>query len=126
MSAADPRSLHGRRAEAWVADQLLAEGWRLLGQNLRTPHAEVDLLGVPPPGDVLVLLEVKARHPLAWGTAEEALRPVQRRRLARALEFLAARLGWSGRLRADLCWVELLGGQPASLDRLEDIELLEQ
>ncbi|MBL7008361.1 MAG: YraN family protein [Planctomycetes bacterium] len=116
----DPAS--GPRAESFVADQLRAGGWRLLARNQRTPYGEVDILAVDPQGE-LVVVEVKARHPLSWMRDEDALRPAQRRRLGRALEWLAGRRCWRGGMRVDLAAVELQGGQPAALAWFEDVEL---
>ncbi len=112
----------GSRAERFVADQLTSSGWRLLAQNQRTPYGEVDLLAVDPQGE-LVVVEVKARHPLSWMREEDALRPRQRERLGRALEWLAGRRRWRGGMRVDLAAVELSGGQPIALAWFEDVEL---
>ncbi|RMH04017.1 MAG: YraN family protein [Planctomycetota bacterium] len=115
----DPRS--GRRAEAFVARWLADTGWRLLARNLRTPYGEIDLLAVDPGGE-LVVVEVKARHPLSWLREEDALRPRQRARLGRALEWAAARRRWQGAMRVDLAAVELEGGRPRALAWFEDVE----
>jgi putative endonuclease len=117
-----PDPVAGRRAEDFVAAELAAEGWRLLARNLRTPCAEVDLLAVDPAGE-LVVVEVKARHPLSWMREEDALRPRQRARLGRALEWVARRRAWRGPVRIDLVAVDLAGGQPVSLVRFADVEV---
>ena len=115
----------GAAAEAYVAEQLLAAGWSLLARNLRTAWAELDSLWIDP-DQVLVAVEVKARHPLSWGLGEEALRPRQRRRLARALTGMAAARGWKGALRVDLASVEEVRGQVIDWELLRGIELFEQ
>ncbi|TAH38553.1 MAG: YraN family protein [Planctomycetota bacterium] len=122
----DPRAGRGRRAEAWVAEALQARGWRVLGRNLRTPLGEVDILALAADAApaALVAVEVKARHPLSWTSGEDALRPQQRRRLARALMWSAARLGWRGPLRLDLAAVEWIGDAPAGFELLEGVEVL--
>ena len=109
-------------AESHVADALELEGWQLLARNLRTPWAEVDLLAVDPRG-VLVVVEVKARHPLSWARGEEGLGWRQRGRLARAAAGCARRLRWPGDLRVDLADVELLGERPVGWRLLAGIEL---
>ena len=116
-----PDPAAGRRAEDFVAAELAAEGWRLLARNLRTPCAEVDLLAVDPAGE-LVVVEVKARHPLSWMRQEDALRPHQRARLGRALEWIARRHAWRGAVRLDLAAVDLDGGRPVALERFSDVE----
>jgi Holliday junction resolvase-like predicted endonuclease len=109
-------------AESYVADALEERGWRVVARNLRTPWGELDILGVDP-DEVLVVVEVKARHPLSWARGEEALRPRQRRRLARAIEGVALRRGWPGALRVDLAEVDLLGGRPADWRLLRGVDL---
>lgn len=116
----------GKAAEEFAAAELLRRGWLILARNKRTPYAEVDLFALPPPiGDALVLVEVKARHPLSWNQAELALGWKQRRRLARALIHEAAQLRWRNAIRADLALVELHGGRPVDMELLEGIDLLD-
>ena len=112
-------------AESLVADALRAAGWELLARNLRTPWAEVDLLAVDP-RTTLVVVEVKARHPLSWARGEQALGLRQRRRLARAAEGCARRLNWPGALRVDLADVELVAGRPSGWRLLRGVELFEE
>jgi len=109
-------------AESYVAASLEERGWQVLARNLRTCWGEVDLLTVDPDA-VLVVVEVKARHPLSWARGEEALRPRQRRRLARALEGVAMQRGWRGPLRVDLAEVDLLGDRPADWRLLRGVDL---
>lgn len=117
----DPRHLLGQRAERFVARALVRRGWRLLGRDLRTPYAQVDLCALCPEGSTFVLLEVKARHVLGdlspWGPVA----PRQLRRLERALEYLAARHAWAGSIRLDLVWVEVLGQQPVRWSHWPDL-----
>lgn len=117
-----PASLAGRRAEAYVADHLRGAGWRVLARNLRSPFGEIDLLAIDPRGE-LVVVEVKARHPLSWARDEDALRPRQRERLGRALEWAARRRAWRSDMRVDLAAVELEGDRPIGLDWFEDVEV---
>lgn len=119
-----PQPPTGAMAEAFAAGQLEARGWEILARNLRTPAGEVDILArAPGPADeVLVVVEVKARHPLAWATGEDALRPIQRARLRRALEWCARRLGWQGMLRVDVAAVECVAGEATAFQLVEGVE----
>jgi Holliday junction resolvase-like predicted endonuclease len=116
----------GQAAENFVAAQLQSCGWQILARNKRTPYAEVDMFALPPPiGSALVLVEVKARHPLSWAQHELSLGWKQRRRLARALIYEANRLRWGGEIRADLAFVELQAGLPKAWELVEGIDLLD-
>ncbi|MFM7612492.1 MAG: YraN family protein [Alphaproteobacteria bacterium] len=83
------RLLRGRRAyaaghdaEALAAAALIAEGWLILGQRLRTEAGEIDLIAERE--GLLAFIEVKARPSLA--EAAFALGPRQRTRLVAAAE----------------------------------------
>lgn len=68
------------------------KGYRILDRRLRTPAGEVDILAAD--RGVLVIVEVKRRtSPTA---ALEAVSPKQRRRLARAGEYLAGHYSHRG------------------------------
>ncbi|HEX5451417.1 MAG TPA: YraN family protein [Candidatus Limnocylindrales bacterium] len=74
----------GASAEAAVARRLRAEGWRILGRNLRVGRAEVDILAVDPgwagSGPALVAVEVRWRRRRDFGLPEET---VDRAKVAR-------------------------------------------
>ncbi len=100
----------GRRGERAARRALRRAGYRVLARNLRTPHAEVDLLCRE--GRWLVLVEVKSA--LRGGVPpHERLEGPQRRRLARALGWIARRgdaRGWA--VRVDLVAVTFDGRRP--------------
>lgn len=82
------RDRWGRRAEAWCRLALRLKGYRILACRCRTPAGEIDI--VARRGDVLVIVEVKARPTLEQARA--AVSPGQWRRLQRAAGlFVAAR-----------------------------------
>ncbi len=117
------RSL-GSAAEEHVAGLLTAGGWSVLRRNLRTPYAEVDLVARDPAG-VLVLVEVKARHPLDFCDGEDHLGLRQRRRLEAALTWLAERQAAPRGLRLDLVVVHQAGGQVLGVERFEGLAGIE-
>ena len=114
------RHLLGRQAESFAAKLLIAQGWQVLHRNWRTPYAEIGLLAQDPRG-ILVLVEVKSRHPFAQLQGENLLRPAQRKRLGRALLWLQQRQAIP--VRADLICVELIRDQPTEMTRYRDIDL---
>lgn len=63
----------GRWGENAAAHYLHTQGYVLLGQNLRTPHGEIDLLLEQ--NGVLVFVEVKTRTSGSFGHPEEAVTP---------------------------------------------------
>lgn len=78
----------GRWAEALAALWLRAKGYRIIGQGVRRPGGEIELIARR--GAVVAFVEVKARATLAQ--AADAVTPRQRRRIeAAATAFLAGR-----------------------------------
>ena len=77
----------GRVAETIAALFLMAKGYRILGQRLRTPFGEVDLAAWK--GGELVIVEVKARR--TYDAGAYAVTPNAQKRIARAAEVLAGR-----------------------------------
>jgi putative endonuclease len=93
----------GRVAEWLCLWHLRLRGWRVLARDWRCPSGEIDILARR--GGVLAVIEVKLRSDA--GSAAEALRPRQKRRIARAAEaFLLSRPDLAGLdLRFDLMLV---------------------
>ena len=94
-------------AEAAVAAALVRDGWTVLGQRLRTPAGEIDL--VAERDGLLAFIEVKRRARLA--EAAFALGPRQRARLIAAAEIvLAQNPGWGATgVRFDVVLVDAQG-----------------
>ena len=76
----------GHWAEALCICDLTLRGYRVLARRVRYPVGEIDL--VARRGRTLAVIEVKARR--FAGDAAEAVTPRQRRRIARAAEWLIA------------------------------------
>jgi len=81
------RESSGRWAEQVAAVFLMLHGHRILGRRQRTPHGEIDI--VARRRRRIVFVEVKYRRSQA--EAEDALRPKQARRVARAADYWLAR-----------------------------------
>ena len=77
----------GRRAERRAAWWLRLHGWRVLGERLRVPVGEVDL--VARRGRTVAFIEVKWRDRAA--DLDLAIDPYRLRRVAAAAEMLAPR-----------------------------------
>lgn len=75
-----PQRNTGRFAELLARTWLRLHGWRILGQRVRTPLGELDIIARR--GRQLAFVEVKQRRTLA--EASLALLPRQRQRIARA------------------------------------------
>jgi len=117
------RPQKAKLAEIYVAEQLAHLGWQIIKQDWRTPFAQIDILALDPT-DSLVVVEVKARHPLSWAQGGDAIGGKQIQRLTRALSWLLQDQHWHGRLgRVDLALVSLptVRGQPIEI--ISDIKL---
>lgn len=81
----------GRHSELIAALLLICKGYRILGRRVRTHAGEIDLIARTPRG-IVCFVEVKMRDRLR--DAQEALRPRQQARIARAAELYLAQ--WRG------------------------------
>lgn len=90
-SSADPRRVRSERlgllAEAVAAMSLRLRGYRIIGRRVRTPHGEIDVIGVR--GRRIAFIEVKYRPTLEAG--EAALEAASVDRLTNAAEHWLAR-----------------------------------
>lgn len=89
---------HGHRAETIALLLLRLKGYRVIGQRVRTPVGEIDL--VMRKGQTLVAVEVKYRQ--TQDAARLSLSQHQQGRIARALEAVAKAHGHTGPLRLDM------------------------
>ena len=71
----------GRAGEEIAARHLLAQGYAIIERNVALKVGEIDI--VARDGDVVVLVEVRARRSTAWGGALESVGPQKQRKLAR-------------------------------------------
>ena len=82
---------YGREAEEAAAEKLRANGFRILWQNLRIGALELDL--VAKKGDLVVVVEVRARGPGAFEKPLASISRTKRRTLLRGVRAL-----WKGRI----------------------------
>jgi putative endonuclease len=109
----------GRLGEALAAEALEAAGWRIVDRNWRGTGGEIDL--VARDGDSLVLVEVRARRSRRFGSAEESIGAVKRRRMAALAEQYVLDTGWPGPWRVDVVALDLAAdGSVARLDHYRD------
>jgi len=74
----------GRLGEQMAARYLQSLGYAIVETNYRTRFGEIDIVALD--GDVLVFVEVRARHGRSFGLAEESLTPRKRERLVQLSE----------------------------------------
>ncbi len=102
--ALTPTERLGRRGERAAARHLRRAGYKVLGQNLRVPMGEADILCRAPDARTIVLVEVKARvvsatrSPLQRST-ESAVDEDKRRTLRAILRHLGSRNRWARHAR---------------------------
>lgn len=108
--------MKGAWAEALAKKHLLAKGYKLLGQNQRTPFGEVDLWMRD--GEAFVVVEVKSRKDSKYGTPLEAITPTKYRRMYNSALYLLQRDDLAVRFEGVLVY-----GTPKAF-RLEHIQLV--
>lgn len=85
----------GDAAEQIVASRLAADGWRILGRNVRVGRAELDIVAIDPgPPAALVFVEVRWRRSRGFGLPEETFDHRKRGHLRRAIGRLGASGAW--------------------------------
>jgi putative endonuclease len=81
--------VRGRRAETIAAWYLRLHGWRIVGERVRNPRGEVDLIARR--GKVIAFVEVKAR--MSEANLATAIDAYRLRRVAAAAESLLPEYG---------------------------------
>ena len=76
------KQLQGNAGEDMAANLLLQKGYRILERNWRCGHLEVDILAEN--DDYLVIVEVKTRKSVAFGTPEVFVDTQKQRHIIRA------------------------------------------
>jgi putative endonuclease len=87
MKGRAEREAQGRRGEWLAAWYLRLKGWRIIGQRIRTPRGEIDLIARR--RGTVIFVEVKWRERAA--DLDQAIDPWRLRRVAAAVEAVAHR-----------------------------------
>lgn len=96
----------GKLGEEAALEYLLSKGCKLCQKNYRAERCEIDLIVWD--GDVLVFVEVKARHKSGFGTGREAVTVAKQRNVIKAATIYAIKNGLTQRfMRFDVVEVEL-------------------
>jgi putative endonuclease len=86
-----PAQRIGDAGEQLAAERLAAEGWTILGRNVRLGRDELDLVAMDPgPPPALVVVEVRRRGRRDFGLAEETLDHRKRVALRRGIATMMA------------------------------------
>ncbi|MDD5628748.1 MAG: YraN family protein [Elusimicrobia bacterium] len=90
----------GERAERQAEEFLRQRGMTILARNFRTRSGEIDL--VAQDGETVVFVEVRSRSSEAFGSPEETVTAVKRRRIIRTALAYAQSRGLDVPLRFDV------------------------
>lgn len=78
----------GRWGEEIAAEYLIKNGFEIIGQNVRTPYGEIDI--VAQNKDITVFVEVKTRTSNTMGLPEESITPRKREHIIACAEHYSA------------------------------------
>jgi putative endonuclease len=119
--AAVDHMARGRVGEQMAASFLTGRGYRVLAKNQRTPLGELDL--VCRDRSETVIVEVKSRSGVTYGSALEAIGPLKAKRLrSAAVWWLSSQGLFPCPLRFDAVVVDLDGqGLPCCLQHVKDL-----
>ncbi len=81
----DPRKQLGDTGEDLAAAALKKQGYKILERNYLTPLGEIDLIARQ--GKTLVIIEVKTRKSLRFGSPQEAVSAAKQAKLRRLADY---------------------------------------
>lgn len=83
---------HNQRVGKWgeeiAADHLTQKGCQIIGQNVRTPYGEIDI--VARQNNITIFIEVKTRTSNKMGLPEDSITPRKREHMIACAEHYAA------------------------------------
>jgi len=101
---------HGREGETLARAWLEKRGYRILSTNYRYRKYEIDIIAEK--GEVLAIVEVKARGAGSWQRPSEALNRKQQRQIITAANAWVEEHACDLEVRLDLIAISLGAGQP--------------
>lgn len=121
--ADNPRASLGRRGEDTAAAYLTELGYLLLDRNWRCgKEGELDIVALSPDRECVVVVEVKTRRSVAYGSPLEAVtwsKALRLRRLAGA--WCQAHEPQAARVRIDVIGVLVRAGRPPQITHVEAV-----
>ena len=84
----DNRKRLGETAEAFAANYLKAKGYRILAQNYRCRHGEIDIVALDK--FTLVFIEVRAKRSLDFGLPQESVGHRKQKKLREVARYYLA------------------------------------
>jgi|SRR5690606_29057037 len=108
----------GKQAETAASRFLAARGYRIVAQNWRHQHLEVDIVAYD--GNTLVFVEVKMRSSTAFGMPYEAVSATKQEKLRRAAELYIETQQYDGEIRFDVVSVLRFGQSPPQCRLIKD------
>ncbi|MGB8990458.1 MAG: YraN family protein [Desulfobaccales bacterium] len=107
----DPRRQLGDHGEDLAAAALKQQGYKILERNYVTPLGEIDLIARQ--GKTLVIVEVKTRKSLTFGSPQEAVSFAKQQRLRRLADYYLKDKRLVGKsVRFDVVAVTMTGDDP--------------
>ena len=115
----DARRQLGDQGEDLAAAALKKQGYKILERNYVTPLGEIDL--VARQGKTLVIVEVKTRKSLRFGSPQEAVSFAKQQRLRRLADYYVKqkRLGEDVLVRFDVVAI-ILGEDEAQVEIIQE------
>ncbi len=90
----------GTEGESIARDYLEQEGYKILEQNWRCRHLEIDLIAMD--GDLLCVIEVKTRSNVVFGEPYTSVTPAKQGKLIQAANHFVRMNGYTNEIRFDV------------------------
>ncbi len=112
----------GRWGESLAAEFLQAQGYVIIGRNVRTPYGEIDLVAEMAAPPTLVFVEVKTRRSAQYGLPEDAINARKQEHLRSSVNYyLQQHLEFQGAMRVDVISIQRYHpGEPPVITHFEN------